>query len=61
MRKEIDAFKVAAVIYADACFLGPRGVQETNDDMASYVLSALKDSSRKIKQSIQNGNKSVTQ
>lgn len=67
---ETKAFKVAAILYADSCFIGPRGEKgKINKDIlshladpskiigtnwAAYVISVLRESSRKVQQSLTN-------
>lgn len=73
--QERDAFKVAAMIFVDSCFLGPRGSNRTiNKDIlkhiadhsnirttnwSGYVLNVLKLSAYKVQQSLMAGNKTV--
>lgn len=73
--KEREAFKVAAVIFADSCFLGPRGDQRRiNKDIlehvadsvsirqtnwSGYVLGVLRQSASKIQHNLFMGHKTV--
>lgn len=74
-RQERDAFKVAAMLFVDSCFLGPRGCKRRiNKDIlkhvadpinisktnwSGYVLKVLQHSASKVQQNLSVGNKSV--
>lgn len=74
-RQESDAFKVAAMLFVDSCFLGPRGCKRRiNKDIlkhladplnisrtnwSSYVLRVLQQSAAKVQQNLRVGNKFV--
>lgn len=74
-RQERDAFKVAAMLFVDSCFLGPRGCKrKINKDIlqhvadplnicktnwSGYVLRVLRQTASKVQQNLRVGNKSV--
>lgn len=74
--REREAFKIAAVLYADAYFLAPKGTKaKVNQDLfryiseaafiegfnwCSYVLRVLIDSTKKVQEALQMGEAKVT-
>ncbi|TVU07978.1 hypothetical protein EJB05_41359, partial [Eragrostis curvula] len=71
-----DAFKVAAILYADAYFLSPKGNNAKinhylfpclkdpdripNFNWCGYVLNVLRESAKKVQQALMGGKKSIT-